>query len=233
MRRKCAGLSSSSLTAPMAGLTLRSMTDRACPRCRVWWGLQMSFSGGRTIRRPRWAASCQAVRRAGARLSFVEPAPASAWCRRTGGAPAFPVAGSAGLARTPDASALHGESSGALRAPAFGRGGPPAVSSAGGHGSGDSAVSHNRRGLVGGVDERRRVSRHVRLPVHAPWLCAHALPNTAPSWQVHVIARMRGRLIIAAKDRKSVVHNAFAVHILRSFGASKRKTVSSASTSDG
>lgn len=45
MRRKCAGLSSSSLTAPMAGLTLRSMTDAYVPQVRgLRWGLQMSFS---------------------------------------------------------------------------------------------------------------------------------------------------------------------------------------------
>lgn len=61
---------------------------------------------------------------------------------------------------------------------------------------------------------------------------ARAAPNTAPSWQVHVIAcHEKGRLIIAAKDRKSVVPQRFCGYITQ-FRRVKRKTVSSASTSD-
>ena len=94
----------------------------------------------------------------------------------------------------------------------------------------DSAGEHESAGswLVK-VDERQRVSRHVRLPVHAPWLCApRAAPNTAPSWQVHVIAcHEKGRLIIAAKDRKSVVPQRF-LRLYYAVSARQAKTVSSA-----
>lgn len=44
MRRKCAGFSSSSLTAPMAGLMSLAMTDAYVPQVRgLSRGLQMPF----------------------------------------------------------------------------------------------------------------------------------------------------------------------------------------------
>ena len=125
---------------------------------------------------------------------FVEPAlrlgPGGA---ERGGAPAVPGRGvGRELAERLDASALHGESSGALHAPAFGRGVQPFRQLAY-DGSGGFGGEHNRRGLVGGVDERQRVSRHVRLPVHAPWLCAHAL---------HLILHLVGRSMSSHVTKK-------------------------------
>lgn len=76
------------------------------------------------------------------------------------------------LAERLDASVLRGEAARALHASSFGCRVQPFRQLAY-DGSGGFGGEHDRRGLVGGVDECERVSWHVVRFVHVLWLCAY------------------------------------------------------------